>query len=76
MYHVARQLTGMVETGSLLSSLPDRPLPIAIVERLEEHDAIVVAVPIQTEDEKRAGSSRHRAVHAGDRLRRCWRDRV
>jgi hypothetical protein len=42
----------MVEIGSLLSSLPDRPLPIATVEGLEEHDAIVVAVPIQTEEEK------------------------
>lgn len=38
-----RQLTDMVEIGSLLSSLPDRPLPIATVEGLEEHDAIVVA---------------------------------
>lgn len=42
----------MVEIGSLLSSLPDRPLPIPTVEELEEHDTIVVAVPIQTEEEK------------------------
>lgn len=42
----------MVEIGSLLSLLPDRLLPIPTVEGLEEHDAIIVAVPIQTEEEK------------------------
>lgn len=44
----------MVEIGSLLSSLPDHPLPITTVEGLETHDAIVVAVPIQTEEETNA----------------------
>lgn len=42
----------MVEIGSLVSSLPDHPVPIQTVEGLEAHDAIVVAVPIQTDAER------------------------
>ncbi|MEF8864114.1 MAG: hypothetical protein V5A29_03230 [Haloarculaceae archaeon] len=38
----------MVDLGSVVSSLPDRPLPVATVEGLEEHDAIVVSVSVQT----------------------------
>jgi hypothetical protein len=40
----------MVNLGSVVSSLPDRPLPVATVEGLEEHDAIVVSVAVQTEE--------------------------
>lgn len=40
----------MVELGSVLSSLPDRPLPVTTVEGLEENDAIIVAVAVQTEE--------------------------
>lgn len=40
----------MVEIGSLLSSLPNRPLPVATVEGLEEHDAIVISVAVLTEE--------------------------
>lgn len=40
----------MVEIGSLLSSLPDRPLPVTTVEGLEDHEKVVVSVPAVTED--------------------------
>lgn len=40
----------MVDLGSVVSSLPDRPLSVATVEGLEEHDAIVVSVAVQTEE--------------------------
>lgn len=40
----------MVEIGSLVSSLPDRPIPVTTVEGLEEHDAIIVSVAAQTEE--------------------------
>ncbi|MFC4986877.1 hypothetical protein [Saliphagus infecundisoli] len=40
----------MVEIGSLVSSLPNRPLPVPAVEELEEHDAIVVSEVLLTEE--------------------------
>jgi len=40
----------MVELGSVLSSLPDGPLPVATVEGLEEHDEIAVSVAALTEE--------------------------
>lgn len=42
----------MVEIGSLFSPLADRPMPITTVKSREEHDATVVAVPTQTEEER------------------------
>lgn len=40
----------MVEIGSLVSSLPDYPLPVTTVEGLEDHEAIVVSEPVLTDD--------------------------
>lgn len=40
----------MVEIGSLLSSLPDRPLPVATVEGLEDHETIAVSEIVLTDD--------------------------
>jgi hypothetical protein len=40
----------MVKIGSLVSSLPDRPLPLATVEELEEHGEVAVSEPIHVDD--------------------------
>lgn len=40
----------MAEIGSLISSLPDRPIPVAAIEGLEDHDAIAVSEIVLTED--------------------------